>query len=47
MTLVTALQKQISDEIAQPTHRHWAKRWPNVIASIGERLQYYVGPKLK
>ena len=31
----------------QPTHRHWAKRWPNVIASIGERLQYNVGPKLK
>ena len=34
-------------EPPQPTHRHWAKRWPNVIASIGERLQYNVGLKLK
>ena len=23
---------------SQPTHRHWAKRWPNVIASIGGKV---------
>ena len=33
--------------VTQPTHSHWAKRWPNVIASNRERLQYNIGPKLK